>query len=113
MWTIIAWPVLCVITIAGQDIDFQIDPVQSSPGLYFQPVGTARFYSTEWRAVTYLSLQKTSNNVDAIRKRIHFTVAFCVRDSNLWQSNTTVCNSMLDVVHKDYERVHEMRELFL
>jgi len=31
----------------------------------------------------------------------------------LWQSNTTVCNSMLDVVHTDYERVQEMRELML
>jgi len=49
--------------------------------------------------------------VDAIRKHTEFTVAFCVRHSNLWQSNTTVCNSMLDVVHKDYERVQETREL--
>jgi len=38
---------VCVIIIAGQDIDFQIQPVQSSPGLYYQPVGTARLYYTE------------------------------------------------------------------
>jgi len=85
--------------------------VQSSPGLYYQPVGTARLYSTEWRVVTYLSLQRASNNVDAIRKHIEFTAAFCVKHSKLWQSNVTVCNSMLDVVHKDYEKVQEMREL--
>ena len=99
------WPVLCVIVIAGQDIDFQIEPVQSSPGLYYQLVGTASLYSTEWRVVTYLSLQEYNNNVDVIRKHIEFTEAFCVKHSNLWQSNTTVCNGLLDVVHKDYERV--------
>ena len=110
MWTIFAWPVLCVIMIASQNIDFHIEPVQSSPGLYYQPVGTARRYSTEWREVTYLSLQRTSNNVDAIRKHM---VAFCVKYSNLWQSNTVVCNSMLDAVKKEYERVQEMRGLVL
>jgi len=49
-------------------------------------------------------------DVDAIRKHIEFTVAFCVKHSKLWQCNATVCNSMLDVVYKDYERVQEMKE---
>ena len=42
MWTIFAWPVLCVVIIAGQDIEFQIEPVQNLPVLYYQPVGTSR-----------------------------------------------------------------------
>ena len=58
-------------------------------------------------------LQRTSNNVDAIRKHIDFTVAFCVKHSNLWQSNTMECNNMLDAVTKEYERVQEMRGLVL
>jgi len=99
--------------LCGPDIDFQIEPMQSSPSLYYQPVGMARLYSTEWRVATYLSLQRESNNVDAVRKHIEFTVAFCVRHSHFWQSNAMVCDSMLDVVHKDYERVQEMRELVL
>jgi hypothetical protein len=109
MWTIFAWPLLCVVIIAGQDIDFQIEPVQSSPGLYYQPVSTARLYCSEWKVVTYLSLQGASNNVDAIKKYIDFTVAFCIKYNNLWQPNPTFCNSMLDTVKREYEKVQEMR----
>ena len=113
MWTIFAWPLLCVVIIAGQDIDFQIEPVQSSPGLYYQPVGTARLYSSEWKVVTYLSLKVASDNVDEIRKYIDFTAAFCVKHSNLWQPNPTICNSILDTVKREYEKVQEMRSLVL
>jgi len=113
MWKIFAWPILCVVIIAGQDIDFQIEPVQSSPGLYYQSMGTAILYSTEWRVVTCFSLQGASNNVDAVRKYIDFTVAFCIKHSNLWQPNPTVCTSMLATVKKEYDKVQEMRGLVL
>ena len=83
--------------------------MQCSPGLYYQPVDTARLYSSEWKVVTYLSLKGARNNVDAIRKYIEFTTAFCVKQSNLWQPNPTVCNSMLDIVKKESENVQEMR----
>ena len=87
--------------IAGQDIDFRIEPVRSSPGLYYQSVGTARLYSTEWKVVTYLSLEGASNNVDAIRKYIDFTVAFCVKHSSLWQPDPLICNNLLDTIEKE------------
>jgi hypothetical protein len=84
MQMVFAWPLLCVIIMAGQDIDFRIEPVQSSPGLYYQFVGTARLYSTEWKVVTYLRLEGASDNVDAVWKYIDFTVAFCAKHSSLW-----------------------------
>jgi hypothetical protein len=76
-------------------------------------VGTARLFCTEWRVVTYLSLEGANNNVDAIRKYIDSTVAFCIRHSNSWQPNPTVCNSVLDTVKKEYDKVQEMRWLVL
>jgi hypothetical protein len=100
------------VIIASQGVDFPIEPVQSSSGLYYQPVGTARIYSTEWRVVTYLSLEGASNNVDAIRKHIEFMVAFYTRHSNTWQPNSTVCNGLLDTV-KEYDKVQELRGLVL
>jgi len=112
MWTIFAWPLLCVVIIAGQDVDFQIEPVQGSPGLQYQSVGTARLYSSEWKVVTYLTLQEASNNVDVIRKYIDFVVAFCTKHSNMWQPSPTVCNSMLDTVKREYDKLQEMRECY-
>jgi len=63
-------------------------------------VGTARLYSNEWTVVTYLSLEGASKNEDAIRKYTDFTIAFCIRHSNLWQPNPKLCNSMLYTVKK-------------
>jgi len=57
---IFAWPLLCVI-IVGQVIDFRIETVQSSPGLYFQHEGTARLYASERKVVICLSLQGAGN----------------------------------------------------
>jgi hypothetical protein len=113
MRTVFAWPLLCVIIIADQDIDFQIEPVQSSPGLYYQSVGTTRLYSTEWKVVTYLSLEGASKNVDAVRKYIDFTVAFCAKHSSLWQPDPSICNNLLDTIRKEYEKVQEMKGLVL
>jgi len=113
MRTVFAWPLLCVVIIAGQDIDFRIEPVRSSSGLYYQSVGSARLYSTEWKVVTYLSLEGASNNVDAIRKYMDFTVAFCVKHSSLWQPDSLICNNLLDTIEKEYKKVQEMKGLVL
>jgi len=113
MRTVFAWPLLCVVIIADQDIDFRIEPVRSSPGLYYQSVGTASLYSIEWKVVTYLRLEGASNNVDAIRKYIDFTVDFCVKHSSLWQPDPLICNNLLDRIEKEYKKVQEMKELVL
>jgi len=105
MWTIFAWPLLCVI-IAGQGIDFLIEPVQSSPGLCFQGEGTAGLYASEWKVAIYLSLQGATN-VDAVM------VAFCIKHNNLWQPNPTIFKTVLDTVKREYEKVQEMRRLVL
>jgi hypothetical protein len=97
------------VIIASRGVDFQIEPVQILSGLYYQPVGTARLYSTEWRVVNFLSLEGAGNNVDAIRKYIEFMVAFCTKHSNTWQPNSTVCNGLLDTVKKEYNKVQELR----
>jgi len=53
MWMIFACSLLCVM-IMGQGIDFRIEPVQSSPALYYQCEGTARLYAT-WVESSHLS----------------------------------------------------------
>jgi hypothetical protein len=76
-------------------------------------VGTASLYSTEWKVVTYLSLEGASYNVDAVRKYIDFTVAFCAKHNSLWQPDPLICNNLLDTIEKEYEKVQEMKGLVL
>jgi len=92
MRTIFAWPLVCVLIIAGQGVDFEIKPVEFARSV-LPALGTARLYSTEWRVVTYLSLEGASNNVDEVRKYVEFTVDFCTGHSNIWQPKSTVCKS--------------------
>lgn len=106
------WPLLCVI-IADQGNDFRIEPVQCSPGVYYQHEGTAKLYASEWKVITHLSLRGASNNVDGIGKYVDFTVAFCIKHNTLWKPNPTVCKSIIGAVKRKYEKVQEMRRLVL
>ena len=78
MLTKFAWSLICV-KIAGQAVDFRIEPVQGSPGVYLQLEGTARLCTSEWEVATYISPQGDSNNVDAIGKYIDCSVPFSTR----------------------------------
>jgi hypothetical protein len=50
-------------------------------------------------------MQGASNNADAIRKYVDFTVAFCIKHSNLWQPNPTACKSVVDAEKRENEKV--------
>jgi hypothetical protein len=51
--------------------------------------------------------------VDAVKKYIDFTVAFCAKHNSLWQPDPSICNNLLDTVEKEYEKVQEMKGLVL
>lgn len=107
------WPLLCIVFGASQGANFKIEPVPSSSGLYYQPAGTARLYSTEWRILTYLSLEEASANVDAIRKYIEFMIVFCTKHSTALQTDSTICKGLLDTIKKEYDKIQELRGLVL
>jgi hypothetical protein len=51
--------VTCPIAIA---LDVTVQQFKESPGLYYECIGQARLYSTEWKVVTYINLETVDEN---------------------------------------------------
>jgi hypothetical protein len=84
MWAIVASILLAEIVL-GASLDIRNEPVENSPGLYYQHDAQARLYNSEWKIVTCLDLQQASDNVDVTGKYVEATVNFCKKHSNsLW-----------------------------
>ena len=67
MWVLILGIIVSGVA-EGVALDVRIEPVQSSPGLYYQHEADARLYNSEWKIVTYLNLKQASDNVDTVSK---------------------------------------------
>jgi hypothetical protein len=95
----------------GIALDVRIEPVQSSPGLYYQHEAEARLYNSEWKIVTYLDLKQASNNVDTVSRYIEQTVEFCRKHDNTLWLNLTECRTTINDANRKLTKLKEMRSL--
>ena len=110
MWVLILGIIVSGVA-EGVALDVRIEPVQSSPGLYYQHEADARLYNSEWKIVTYLNLKQASDNVDTVCKYIEQTVEFCRKhDDTLWL-NLTECRTTINDANRKLRNVKEMRSL--
>jgi hypothetical protein len=77
MWAIVT-SILFGETVLGGSLDIRNEPVETSPGLYYQHEAQARLYNSEWKIVSYHELQQASDNVDVVSKHIEATIDFCI-----------------------------------
>jgi hypothetical protein len=57
--TIVALIILLTATAA---LDATLQNYEKSPGLYYDHIGEAQLYSTEWKLLTYVDLQEADRN---------------------------------------------------
>jgi hypothetical protein len=89
----------------------RIEPVQSSPGLYYQHEAEARMYNSDWKIVTYLNLKQASDNVHTVSKHVEQTAEFCRKhDDTIWL-NLTECRTTINNVNRRLRNVKERRSL--
>jgi hypothetical protein len=110
MWAIVASILLAEIILGGS-LDIRNEPVENSPGLYYQHEAQARLYNSEWKIVTYLDLQQASDNVDVVGKYIEATVNFYKKHSNSFWLNLTECRATIRDVTRKLEKLKDMRNL--
>jgi hypothetical protein len=82
MWMIFVGA-LVIGLIEVRTLDVRVEPIPSSPGLYYQHQREARLYNSEWRVVTYLDLEQASKNLDAVGTYIDLTIGFCKKHCGL------------------------------
>ena len=68
-----AFLLVCVGTVA---LDVTIQTFKESPGLYYDHLGEAQLYNTEWRIVTYINLRDAEKNLRVLKDYAQMSINF-------------------------------------
>jgi len=49
-------------------LDATLQKYEKSPGLYYDHIGEAQLYNTEWKLLTYVDLQEADRNLETVVK---------------------------------------------
>jgi hypothetical protein len=60
-------------------LDVTVQEFKESPGLYYNHVGDARLYSTEWKVITYRNLESVDENSELVKNYAPMPAEFCRR----------------------------------
>lgn len=64
------WTVVMLLTSLYHAValDATLERYNESPGLYYQRLGDAQLYNTEWKIVTYVNLDEADRNLDIVKR---------------------------------------------
>lgn len=93
MW-LTAW-VACFLIVGGGCLDFRLERIPESPGLYYEHVGEARLSTSEWRILSYVDLKQVDVNFDVVKRYAKFTVDFCQTHERSDWVNLTECKASI------------------
>jgi AICAR transformylase/IMP cyclohydrolase PurH len=51
--------------------------IKASPGPYYDHVGEAQLYNTEWKIVTYINLEDADYSLETVKKYAQLPTEFC------------------------------------
>ena len=83
LWTIVA--LLTKLTSASA-LDATLQRFKESPGLYYDHIGEAQLYNTEWRILTYINLQEADQNLETVKKYAQLSMDFCKNHQHTYWS---------------------------
>ena len=74
LWTVFALVALLTPTTA---LDVTIQKFKESPGLYYDLIGEAQLYSSEWKHLNYIDLQESDRSLETVVKYAQLSQDFC------------------------------------
>jgi hypothetical protein len=86
LWLACVLLVTCPIAIA---LDVTVQQTKESPGLYYNYIGEAHLYSTEWKVVTYVNLDTVDENFRTVRNYAQMSADFCKKHERTFWFNYT------------------------
>jgi len=78
-------------------LDVTIQTFKESPGLYYDHLGEAQLYNTEWKIVTYINLRDVEENFRVVKDYAQMSINFCKKHINTFWVNYTDC--IKDIPH--------------
>jgi hypothetical protein len=92
-------------------LDATLERYNESPGLYYERLGDAQLYNTEWRIVTYVNLDEADRNLDTVRKYAQLSIDFCKNHERTFWVNFTDCRKSSQFIDIKIREVEDMRLL--
>ena len=74
---------------SAEGLGYSIDKCDESPGLYYELLGEATLYNTEWKTVVYVNLGQTVSETEQLGKYITYINKLCQATE---VQNWTDCN---------------------
>ena len=92
--------IACFLILEGGSLDFRLEPISESPGLYYEHVGEARLSTSEWKILSYVNLAQVNTNFDVVKRYAKFTVDFCRAHERSDWANLTECRTTITQVDR-------------
>lgn len=92
-------------------LDVTLQKFKESPGLYYDHIGEAQLYNTEWKIVTYINLQEADRNLKTVRKYAQLSMDFCNSHSRTQWVNFTSCLKITNYIEKEIKEVEDLKSL--
>jgi hypothetical protein len=88
LWTAFA---LAAISTPSTALDVTLQEFKESPGLYYDHVGEAQLYNTEWKLLTYIDLREANRNLETVVRYAKLSKGFCNNYEHSFWINFTDC----------------------
>lgn len=107
------WTIFTLLTLLRQAtaLDATLQRFKESPGLYYDHIGEAQLYNTEWRIVTYVNLQEADQNLETVKKYARLSVEFCKDHEHTYWVNFTDCTKITRYIDTQIKEVEDLKVL--
>ena len=102
---------LIVLLTATAALDATLQKFENSPGLYYDYVGEAQLYNTEWKLLTYVDLQEADRNLETVVRYAELSKDFCKRHEHSFWINFTDCVRIARYTDRKIKEVEELKML--
>ena len=102
---------LITLLTATAALDATLQKYEKSPGLYYDHIGEAQLYNTEWKLLTYVDLLEADRNLETVQKYAELSKEFCKKHQHSFWVNFTDCLRIARYTDRKVKEVQELKEL--
>jgi ribosomal protein L10 len=108
LWTVFTLLTLLTSTSA---LDATLQRFKESPGLYYNHIGEAQLYNTEWKLLTYIDLREADQNLESVKKYAQLSMEFCKQHEHTYWINITDCMKITHYMDRHIKEVEDLKSL--
>jgi hypothetical protein len=102
---------LIALLTATAALDATLQKFQKSQGLYYDHVGEAQLYNTEWKLLNYVDLQEADRNLETVINYAELSKEFCKKHENSFWVNFSDGVRIARYTNRKIREVQEMKDL--